>query len=198
VVQDPGHLDQLQPDEQRASLDRQLEAHLPALRAFLRAIAGPRVRQDDDIDDLAQSVCREVLEHADRFQHPGPDAFRRWIFREAHRKVLSRRRALEAVKRGGEPIDPGTRVGALEELIAQYRSFTTPSQGLALAEEVARVEEALDGLPEEQRQVVVLAHLAQWSRRDIAEELDKSEGAVRMLLHRGLAALAVAMATPAD
>ncbi len=186
------------PNEGRESIDAELEAHLPALRAFLRAIAGPRVRQAEDIDDLAQSVCREVLEHADRFQHPGPDAFRRWVFREAHRKVLSRRRESQAIKRGGEPIDPGTRVAALEELIAQYRSFTTPSQGMALAEEVARVEAALDDLPEDQRQVVVLAHLAQWSRRDIAEELGKSEGAVRMLLHRGLAALAVAMSSPED
>jgi len=70
-----------------------------------------------------------------------------------------------------------------------YHSFTSPSGQAIAREEMARVEAAFDKLTEEQREVVTLAHLVGLSRAEIAAQTGRSEGAVRVLLHRALAKL---------
>lgn len=52
-------------------IERLLQEHLPGLRAFVRLQATPEIRAQESVSDIVQSVCREVLTHADRFQHPG-------------------------------------------------------------------------------------------------------------------------------
>lgn len=44
-------------------------------------------------------------------------------------------------------------------------------------------------LPDEQRQVIVLRYLEQWSLEEIAEGMNKTVGAVKALQHRALASL---------
>jgi len=178
-------------DGDHAALVNLLEQNMAALQAFVRATAGRGLLQFEEHDDLVQSVCREILDHADRFQHPRPEAFRRWLFSEARRKVLSRRRHHHAQRRDAARIEVSDEPDALERLLGAYRSFTSPSAGLQKREQVERIETALERLPEDQRTVVLLAHLGQWSRNDIAAEIGRSSGAVRMLLHRALATLAV-------
>ncbi|MBL7163141.1 MAG: RNA polymerase sigma factor, partial [Anaerolineales bacterium] len=48
---------------------------------------------------------------------------------------------------------------------------------------------ALFQLTPEQRQVIVLKYIEDWSNAEIAAALNKSIGAVKALQHRGLAAL---------
>ena len=55
------------------------------------------------------------------------------------------------------------------------------------------LREALERLPEEQREVLVLRHIAGLSPGEIAERLDKSEGSVHGLHHRGRGALREAL-----
>lgn len=177
----------------RSALEALLEHHLPALRAYIRLRAGAAIRQRESGSDLVQSVCREVLENAGRFRHPSESAFRRWLFTTALRKIVDRRDYHLAEKR-----DAGREVLARDEdsqkaLLQAYQSLTTPSQGVALQEEIERIEVAMENLSDEQREVVTLAHLVGLSRGEIAEQLGKSEGAVRMILHRALARLAVLM-----
>ena len=63
--------------------------------------------------------------------------------------------------------------------------------GLALrAEEARRVRAAVMALPDDRRQVVLLRFADGLSAREIGEVLDRSEGAVRVLLHRALKDLA--------
>lgn len=189
AAQDPSLSDRERSGEP-LQVETLLADHQGELRAYLRAAAGPRLRRGEELEDLAQSVCREILDHRARFTSDGRAGFRRWLIAEAHRKILSRRRALEAECRDAEAADIGSEPASLEEIVAAYRAFTTPSEGAIQREELERVEAALDELPEEQRRVVVLAHLCQWSRAEIAAEMGRGEGAVRMLLHRGIAALA--------
>ena len=60
-----------------------------------------------------------------------------------------------------------------------------------LAEEIARLEAAIDQLPEEQREVITLAHLVGLSRADIGAQMGRTEEAVRALLHRAKARLSI-------
>ena len=38
------------------------------------------LRAMESTSDIVQSVCREILQHKDRFQYPGEDGFRRWLY----------------------------------------------------------------------------------------------------------------------
>lgn len=173
----------------REAIELLLERYLTDLRAFVRLRAGPLVRARESSSDLVQSVCREILVHAERFQHGSEDAFRQWMFTTAMRKILNRRDFYLAQKRDvlrEVPIDSGASSACDAALLECYRSFSTASGRAMLREELERVERAFEALSEEQRQVVHLAHIAGLSRKQIAEQLGKSEGAVRVLLHRAL------------
>ena len=53
-------------------------------------------------------------------------------------------------------------------------------------EEAARLAAALEGLPEVQRQIVVLRHLHGWPLCDISRHVGRTPSAVASLLHRSL------------
>jgi RNA polymerase sigma-70 factor (ECF subfamily) len=184
---------------ERAALDRLLELYLPELEAFVTRRAGKPLRAQESPADIVQSVCREVLEHADRFRHPSEIAFKQWLYTTALRKISARVDFYRAQKRDHgrvENFPPGSVDAAASRVLAFYESFSTPSRHLIVQEEVARIEAAFANLPEEQREVVTLAHVLGLSRAEIGERIGKSEGAVRVILHRALAKVSQLLAQP--
>lgn len=177
---------------ERSAIDELLRRHLPGLRGYVRLHGGRLLPTKEDHSDLVQSVCREVLEHMDRFQYPSDAGFRHWLFVTAMRKIKKRYRYWFADKRdvareqavvaGPDPSAP--------DVLEGYATFCTPSRVLEAREEVARIEGAFDQLPEDYRQVIVLARLVGLSRGEIGEEMGRTEGAVRTLLSRAQARLA--------
>lgn len=176
-----------------AALEVLLERHLPGLRAYVRGRMGAELRARESVSDVVQSTCREILEGAGNFVHPGASAFRRWLFTTAARKVCSRLEHHRALKRGATPaLRIGVSSGMTESrLVDCYRRFSRPGDGLELRDELERIESALDRLSEEQREVVLLAHAAELPRAEIASKLGKPEATVRSILHRALARLAL-------
>jgi RNA polymerase sigma-70 factor, ECF subfamily len=173
-----------------ASVNVLLERHLDGLRAFIRLRAGAAIRQRESETDLAQSVCRDVLENLGRFRHQEPNGFKRWLYSTALRKILNRHEYYSAEKRDVRKeaqLAGGTSWAGLGDL---YRTFTTPSAHAMKQEEIERIERAFDALPEDEREVISLAHVVGLSRAEIAQQLGKSEGAVRTQLSRALARLA--------
>lgn len=65
----------------------------------------------------------------------------------------------------------------------------TPSQNAALGEHVLRVAEAIERLPETQRDAIRMHYLDGMKLSDVAEQLGKTTGAVAGLLHRGMKTL---------
>ena len=165
-----------------------LARHLPSLQSFLRLRAGRLVLRRESSSDLAQSVCRDILENAARFQFDGEDGFRRWLYTTALRKIADRHEYWLAAKR--DAIRDAVAPDDEEELAAHCRAFYTPSEHAIAREDLQRVEAALARLSEEQRDVVLMAKLLGLSRAEIGEQLGKSEGAVRNILYRALAELA--------
>ncbi len=166
------------------AIDELLVRHLPGLRAFIRLRAGPVIRRCESESDLAQSVCREVLLHVDGFHYGDERGFKNWLYTIALRKILNRHEYYGAAKRDR------LRAESDGALAAAYRTFSTPSRHAMKREEIEGLERAFDQLGEGQREVITLAYLVGLSRGEIAEQLGKSEGAVRTLLSRSLAALA--------
>lgn len=183
----------------RGAVDQLLQRYLPELQAFVAKRAGRPIREQESSADIVQSVCREVLQHADRFRHPSELAFKQWLYTTALRKISSRVDFYRAQKRDHgrvEPFSPGSVDEAASHVLDFYQSFSSPSRHLMLQEEVARIEAAFEHLTEEQRQVVTMAHVLGLSRAEIAERIGKSEGNVRVLLHRALARVSELLSQP--
>jgi RNA polymerase sigma-70 factor (ECF subfamily) len=174
----------------RPAIEELLRRHLPGLRAFIRLRVSPVVRRFESESDLAQSACREVLEHLDKFRYGSESGFRRFLYTAALRKIIDRREYYGAARRDCARVDADAELGRI------YQSFSTPSGRAMRREEIEAVERAFDRLEDSQREVISLAHVVGLSRAEMAEHLGKSEGAVRTMLSRALADLAAHL-TPA-
>ena len=192
---DPERLEQLTralAAGDRSVLEELLADQLPALQAYLRLRCDPRLSARESVADLAQSVCREALEHAERFRFPDEQGFRRWLFTTASRKLRDRQDFHFAQRRdAGREVDP-------KALSAVYGTLLSPSAVLSAREDLERVERAFAALPEEYREVITLQRIAGLGHAEIAEHMGRSEGAVRMLLHRALARLVAESEALAD
>ena len=72
-----------------------------------------------------------------------------------------------------------------------YETLVTPSKDLEVKEQMRRVEAAFDLLPADYREAITLHKLCGLSHAEIAERMQKSEGAVRNLVYRGISRLAM-------
>lgn len=172
------------------SLDALLTRFLPGLRAFLAREAGALVRARESVSDLAQSVCREVLERLrdERFEYRGEAQFVRWLQQAAVHKLQNRHRFYRADKRdAGRELTPDGSNAGLAGIAA---TGGTPSAGAARQEQDAELVAALAKLTERDRQVIQLCHFDGRSHEEVAGILGVTESHSRVLLARALARLA--------
>ncbi len=172
------------------AVDALLERHLPGLRAFVRLRSDRLLRAKESESDLVQSVCREVLEHLDRYQYRSEAGFRQWLYRTAERKIIDRFRYYNAEKRSAAREVNGEELGLEDSrLLEAYGTLFTPSRDAMAREELRRVEEAFESLPADYREIIVLARVVGLPHADIARQLGRTPSSVRNALYRGLALL---------
>lgn len=172
------------------AIEQLLQQHLSGLRAYLRLKAGPALLARESSSDLAQSVCREVLENAGRFRYDGEGAFRKWLFTTALRKIADRYEYYAAKKRAMAREET---TGGDDAVLEACRGFYTPSRQAAAREDLARLETCFQGLDEDKREVILLSRMVGLTHAQIAAEMGRSEVAVRKLLSRALSELAERM-----
>lgn len=165
-----------------------LERFLPGLRAYIRLRSGPVVRARESSSDLAQSVCREILGHLDRFQYGDELNFKRWLYATALRRIQNKHEFYTAQKRDLAREIPMP--SASRELLGAYQGFASPSQDAMAQEQLEQIEQAFDQLGEEAREVITLARLVGLPHTEIAQQMGCTVAASRVLLHRSLAKLA--------
>jgi RNA polymerase sigma-70 factor (ECF subfamily) len=176
----------------RAALEDLLVMHLPGVEAYLRLRMGPMMRAKESASDLVQSLCREVLGDLSSFEYRGEAAFRHWLYAQARHKLIDKQRYLVADRR-----DPARELPADAEasasVLAGYGTLCTPSRDLSTREAVARIERAFDSLPDDYKEAITLHRMVGLSHAEIAKHMQRSEGAVRNLVYRGLAQLAIGL-----
>lgn len=184
----------------REALERLLIRYIGPLRGFVRLNCGPTVRAKESCSDLVQSVCREALADLDGFEYRGEAAFRHWLFQRAHRKILGKNQFLQREKRDvrREVAAPTGEDGDEADLLAAYGTFCTPSVQLQSHEAIARIEAAVDALPEAQREAVLLHRLVGMDYKEIAEATGRAEGAIRTNVYRGLAQLGLELSAASE
>lgn len=153
----------------------------PRLHAFVRLRLGEAVRAREATVDVVQSVCRELLGAAPKFEFRGEERFRDWLFTAALHKIRDKQRFHARDRRDGareQELDDGG--------LAQAATFLTPSVDAVGRETAEALAAALAELSEEHREVITLARVVQLPHAVIAESMNRSEAAVRQLLVRAL------------
>jgi RNA polymerase sigma-70 factor (ECF subfamily) len=142
-------------------------------------------------DDVFQETSAEAVRALPGAGISERDPFS-WLCQIAERKIIDlHRRFFDAQKRdagrevplGGPSNAESQQVGLINMLVA---SMTTPSQAFSRNAREARLAEAIEALPEEQRQAIRLRYVENLPSKEIAERLGKSDAAVRVMLTRSL------------
>jgi RNA polymerase sigma-70 factor, ECF subfamily len=132
-----------------------------------------------DDGDLAEDCVSETFSRFLRVMRQGGapvDNVRAYLYRVAHNWITDHYRR--------QPLPTLSLDSDLHE-----DPDTNPSFLLTVEQERQRIRGALMKLPEDQRQVIELRFLEDWSHRDVANALGKSEEATRALQHRALITL---------
>jgi RNA polymerase sigma-70 factor (ECF subfamily) len=130
----------------------------------LRFVTG-LVRDHHEAEDITQNVFAKLMTAINKYEERAVP-FDAWILRVARNAALDYLRAKRAI--------PTEEV----RLADTGRAETAQDRGQAL-------RQALEDLPEDQREVLVLRHIIGLSPVEIADALDKSESSVHGLHHRG-------------
>lgn len=172
------------------SVDRLLAEQLPALLVFLRHHTGDELAARETVEDLAQSVCREVLQDLPSLRFDDAERFRAYLFLQAVRKVVDRARFHRMARRDvrrERPL-PETRSAAEAGI---YGTLVSGSRVAIAREKIALVERVLQSLPEGQREAVLLSRIVGLSYEEIARQKGVAESTVRALVARGLTRLSL-------
>jgi RNA polymerase sigma-70 factor (ECF subfamily) len=125
------------------------------------------VRDEYEAEDVTQQIFAKLITALGRYE-PRVVPFSAWILRVAHNTAIDHVRARRPV--------PLEQVHPLE---------ATADDGARSRERFADLRLALDALPAEQRDVIVLRFLVGLSPSETAEHIGRSEDAVHGLQHRG-------------
>ncbi|RDK08564.1 RNA polymerase sigma factor [Cupriavidus lacunae] len=155
----------------------ELVEHVPRLRRYARAL----IHNHDLADDLVQDTLERALCRTEQFR-PGSD-LRSWLFSIMHNLFINQiRRASERV----------VHVSVDDDSVDESEYAVAPEQMRSL--EMRDLDYALQRLPVEQREIVLLVGLEEMSYADVAIALDVPIGTVMSRLSRGRERLRALMA----
>lgn len=183
----------------RRALGNLLEQHGPSIRRKLRGAIPTRWQALLSIDDVLQQTYIDAFLDIGDFAGSRPEAFEGWLSTMARRNLHDAIRMLTAEKRGGDrtritrPLSDESFVH-LFELASGTQS--TPSRTAGKGEIRTFIEDALQRLPPDYRQAVVLFELEGLRAERVAAMLNRSAGAVYMLRARALDRLASILGPP--
>jgi len=140
------------------------------------------VRDAIEAEDLAQNVFLQVYKSAARYQVASK--FSTWLFTIARNLSLN-----EIRRRSRHPADSldATHPEQEDQPLHQFEDHKTfsPPESLLQSELQEKIEQAMRGLPENQRTAILLCRRDDLSYEDIAKVLGCSVSATKSLIHRG-------------
>jgi RNA polymerase sigma-70 factor (ECF subfamily) len=143
-----------------------------------------RLSDHQAAEDVTAEIFFKALRAIDSYQ-PATAPFSAWLYRIAANAVIDHARARRATISLDVTMDAADVAAPVEE------------QAINRAE-AARVWEAIDKLSEAQRTAVTLRYGRDLPIADIAARMGRTEGAIKLLLNRGLAAVRAQMEAAAQ
>jgi RNA polymerase sigma-70 factor, ECF subfamily len=156
----------------RDALEELYLLHFDRIYSYLHMSVGNR----HDAEDLTTQTFMKMLESIKRFRWQSAP-FSAWLFRIAHNLAMDHFRA----SRRWQP----------EEEVPEPAGETEPSAELAAFQSIGRQSmlELIEGLSQEQQQVLTLKFVFNLPNGEVATILGKTEGAIKSLQHRALVSL---------
>lgn len=156
----------------RAAFDLLVETYRERLHSRIRSRIGIKLRGRVHPDDVFQEACLRAFESLGRFQAQSDDSFYHWLCGIAEHLLWN-----ASQKRSG-----------CEGRLVHDVSASTVSAGRQLRREerMNRLQEAMRGLSEDQREAIQLAKIDGLKVREIAARMDRTPDSVKQLLSRGL------------
>jgi RNA polymerase sigma-70 factor (ECF subfamily) len=166
---------------------------LERFRGYLAVLArlhlDPRLQRKIDLSGVIQQTLLEAYRSLGKIQARTEAEQAAWL-----RRVLANNLQDEIRKWHTAARDLG-RERSLQDALDQSSSRleawlvadqSSPSQQAERQEQAVRLAQALERLPEAQREALVLQHWHGWTLAQIAKHLGRTPAAVAGLLHRGL------------
>ena len=144
------------------------------------AYIASRVQDRSERQDLTAHVFQQALANIGKFKWRGAP-FVTWLYRIAANAIADHAR-----KKSRELAE------------TEDATETSVAADLEQVERRARLFRAVETLPEDQRKVILLRFSEEKSIREIASDLNRSEGAVKQLQFRGLENLRARMRAEAE
>ncbi|MEZ5966835.1 MAG: sigma-70 family RNA polymerase sigma factor [Planctomycetota bacterium] len=166
----------------RAALGEVLECYTPVLLGRVRWLMGLEARRRAETVDYAGDVLVEVMQRLPGFELRDEASFVAWLVQIARSRIggAVRRRREERFATLATSM-----VAAIEPVAAQ----TAAEEAAARGEDLARMADVLEEMPEERRTVIELRDFEERSFAEIAQAMGRSENAVQLLHARALAEL---------
>jgi RNA polymerase sigma-70 factor (subfamily 1) len=173
-----------------AALSEYLVEIRKPLWAFIERQLGAGLRRKIEVDDVFQDVSVEAVRALADADFTAREPFS-WLCQIAERRIVdAHRHYFGAQKRDakrevglGSPGGDSQHAAVIDLLVA---SMTSPTQAFSRKGREARLYEALAALDPLQREALRLRYIEGLSSKDIAARLEKSDGAVRVMLTRSL------------
>jgi RNA polymerase sigma-70 factor, ECF subfamily len=146
-----------------------------------------RVQNRAETEDLTSEVFHQALANLKRFEWRGIP-FAAWLFRIAANLISDRWQ-----RSGREVLDDSGHIESAQSKSVQIKSGQVSPAEIEEVEQRATLYRLVDTLPAEQRRVVVLRFVEQKSIKEVAQEVRKTEGAVKQLQFRALTSLRARM-----
>ncbi len=186
-----------------AALSKLLFIHCERLIAEISSKLPDDLQGSVSAEDIVQEAFVVAFQRIGSFDPQDHEHFYPWLATIARNRLMDAIKAQRAAKRGGgrravadaPTSDDEDMVRLLEVLAAHSR---TPSRSAAGHEAAQAVERALIELPENYREALRLRYVDAMPVAQIAERMNRSEGSVHMLCHRGLQALRLALGDSAS
>jgi len=183
----------LAQDGDQAALDRLCKVYSERVLRIVRMRMGPEIRSRLQSMDLVQDAFISAIRSLSNFAYENEGDFLRWMSRIVENRIRDNLEKLHAQKRDIRKETPlNTNRSQLQQTyISDYGPVdsTTPSLIISKREGLNRLEQAMDRLKPEYREVITLTKMEGLSYKEAAERLGKSPDAMRMLVSRAIAAL---------
>jgi RNA polymerase sigma factor (sigma-70 family) len=155
---------QWQMAEQDQRISEAVSRDEPRLRNFIRK----RVADPGDVEDILQDVFYELVETY-RMMKP-VEQVTAWLFQVARNRItdLFRRKKREALRTEPAAVAEDGEVLRLEELLPSPDAG--PEAAYARTVLLEELDEALDELPDEQREVLIAHELIGYSFKELAQQ----------------------------
>ncbi|MGH7722285.1 MAG: RNA polymerase sigma factor [Candidatus Dormibacteria bacterium] len=134
-----------------------------------------RLRDQDAAEDVTSEVFFKALRAIGRYR-PSGHPFSSWLYQISVNAIADHYRAKRPVSSLDDAIGIADPQRPVDERVAQR-------------EEAARVWAAIDSLPDQQRTAMTLKLGEDLKLADIGVVMGKSEGAIKLLIHRGMIGL---------